>query len=89
MKSSTSRPSRAVWGGLFLGYFLLVLVPAAQAYLDPSSGSFFFQLLIGSLLGGAVTVKAFWGRIRGFFTRRAAKKGASEPEETGTDGRDD
>jgi hypothetical protein len=88
MKRSKRRRSRAVWGALFVGYFLLVLAPAAQAYLDPGSGSFIFQLLIGGLLGGAVAVKAFWGRIRGFFTRGGPKKGRSEPAEAGADGRD-
>jgi hypothetical protein len=88
MTRSKSRRSRAVWGAVFFAYFLLVLAPAAHAYLDPGSGSFFFQLLIAGLVGGAVTVRAFWGRIRGFFSRRGAKKETSPPAEAGADGGD-
>jgi hypothetical protein len=88
MERSTSRRSRAVWGAVFLAYFLLVLAPAAHAYLDPGSGSFLFQLLIGGLVGAAVTVRAYWGRIRAFFTRRSARKDSSGSAEVGADRRD-
>jgi hypothetical protein len=89
MTRSTSRRSRAVWGAVFSAYFLLVLAPAAHAYLDPGSGSFLFQLLIGGLVGAAVTVRAYWGRIRAFFARRGAKKEPSDSAGVGADRRDD
>jgi hypothetical protein len=75
MKRSESRRSRALWGSLFVAAFVLVLAPAAQAYVDPGTGSFFFQLLIGGLVGAAVAVKAFWGRIVSFFSRRGKDRG--------------
>ena len=62
--------SRFVWFTLFLLYFGVVAVPNAHAYIDPGSGSFIFQVLIGGLLAGGVAVKAFWRRISTFFTRR-------------------
>lgn len=37
-----------------------------SAYLDPGTGSYFFQILIGILLGSLVAIKIFWGRIRTF-----------------------
>lgn len=40
------------------------------AYVDPGTGSFFFQLLIGGVLGAGVAVKVFWKRIWAFVTRR-------------------
>jgi hypothetical protein len=40
------------------------------AYIDPGSGSYFFQLLIGGLLGAAVAVKLWWRRIWAFLTGR-------------------
>jgi hypothetical protein len=40
------------------------------AYIDPGSGSYFFQLLIGGLLGAAVAVKLWWRRIWAFLTER-------------------
>lgn len=36
-------------------------------YLDPGSGSFLIQLLIATLLGLAVAVRASWTRIKGWF----------------------
>ena len=38
-------------------------------YLDPGSGSFIIQLLIGAGAGILVTVGVFWERIKGFFGR--------------------
>ena len=57
---------------LLLAIFMLpALLPGdAQAYLDPGSGSFVFQILISALLGAAVVLKTSWGRIRNFFTRK-------------------
>jgi hypothetical protein len=47
------------------------LAPAQKvlAYLDPGSGSFLIQLLIGGLVGGAVAVRAYWSRIRAFLNK--------------------
>ncbi len=59
---------------LTLGLWLLVM-PTASAYIDPGSGSFVFQVLIGFALTAAVTVRTFWRRIREFLTARSARKG--------------
>jgi Na+/proline symporter len=53
-----------------------LLAPPAYAYVDPGTGSFVFQLIIGGALAVAVSVKLFWRRIVGIFTRRPA-----EPDE--------
>jgi hypothetical protein len=50
--------------------FWLLVVPAANAYVDPGTGSYIFQVLIGVFLGAAVAIKVFWRRIWGFFTRK-------------------
>ena len=55
--------------------FLAVSVPA-HAYIDPASGSFLLQLIIGGVTGAFVTMKLFWGRFR-----NRAKKVSSEPRE--------
>ena len=52
---------------------VLVLVRATVAYIDPGSGSFIFQMVIGGLLAIAVTVRAFWGRIVSVFRREPRK----------------
>ena len=38
-------------------------------YLDPGSGSFIIQLLIGAGAGILVTIGVFWDRIKRFFGR--------------------
>ena len=35
----------------------------AQAYLDPGTGSYLFQILIASLIGAAFAAKLFWKNI--------------------------
>jgi hypothetical protein len=49
--------------------FLLSPLLKPNAYLDPGSGSILLQLVIGGLLGLGFLIKAFWGRIKGFFHR--------------------
>ena len=53
---------------LILGYaiFLTVVPPYAYAYLDPGTGSYFLQLLIGGLLGALFSIKMFWKNIKNF-----------------------
>jgi hypothetical protein len=51
------------------------------AYLDPGSGSFILQLLIGALLAIGLAVRASWTRIRRFF--------GGKPPAEGEDGADD
>jgi cytochrome b len=69
---SSSR-SRAAWFVLAFLSFWLLTVPAAHAYVDPGTGSYIFQVLIGVFLGAAVAVKLFWRRIWGFVTRKPAR----------------
>jgi hypothetical protein len=55
---------------------LILMAKIARLYLDPSSGSFILQVLIAGLLGGLLTVKLFWGRIKSIVT------GTPPPTET-------
>jgi hypothetical protein len=65
--------SSAVWIAAFLLYFLVAAAPAAHAYIDPGTGSYVFQVVVGAILGAAVAIKVFWRRIWGFLTRRSVK----------------
>lgn len=56
--------------------FLLALLGAmflfpgrAWAYLDPGTGSFILQMLIGAVLGGLVAVGLFWRRFFAWLRR--------------------
>jgi len=51
-----------------------------HAYLDPGSGSFIFQLILASLLGAAIVVRAYWKRIVGFFKGTSAEDEEDEEE---------
>jgi Na+-driven multidrug efflux pump len=70
MNSTGSRLTLFV---LALLSFWLIVVPVANAYVDPGTGSYIFQVVIGVFLGAAVAVKVFWRRIWGFITRKPSQ----------------
>lgn len=47
----------------------LLLPGSTLAYLDPGTGSFIIQMLVGAVLGGLVAVGVFWRRVLGFLKR--------------------
>ncbi len=47
----------------------LLVVPAANAYIDPGSGSLIFQVVVGAAMAASLGVRVFWKRIIGFFRR--------------------
>ena len=49
----------------------------AAAYLDPGTGSFVIQCIVGGVLAAAFTVKQYWLAIKNFFT---GKKQATEQQ---------
>ena len=54
----------------------LVLLPGlAQAYLDPGTGSYVLQILIGALLGGLFAIGIFWRRVVAFVRRIFTRSG--------------
>jgi len=58
---------------------LLALPSTAHAYLDPGTGSYVVQLLIGGLLGGLFALGVFWRRVLAFF-KRLFRRGSSDEE---------
>jgi hypothetical protein len=52
-----------------------------MAYLDPGSGSYLIQILIAFLLGSAIAIRAFWGRIKSFFVKVFSRKSVEEDDE--------
>ena len=47
----------------------------AQAYIDPGAGSMFLQLVVAAIAGGLWTIKAYWRRLKDFFTRVSPSEG--------------
>ena len=66
MKFAPGRPARVL---LLLTLLLLALPSIAHAYLDPGTGSYVVQLLIGTLLGGLFALGVFWRRVVASFKR--------------------
>jgi len=63
---------------LALTLLAISLFPSvAFAYLDPGTGSYLFQILIGAFLGGLFAIKMYWRNIRTFIANRF-NRGASE-----------
>jgi hypothetical protein len=56
-----------------------ILLQLAYGYLDPGTGSYMLQLIIGGLMGGLLTVGLFWKRIvaavKRIFARRNSDAG--------------
>jgi hypothetical protein len=45
-------------------FFVILFTPTlASAYLDPGTGSYFFQLFIAFLVGALYSIKLFWNKI--------------------------
>jgi len=76
--------TRTVWAAVFFLYFFLITIPAAHAYVDPGTGSYVFQVLVGVFLGTAVAVKLWWKKLWGFVTRKRSTEAAAKSE-TSTD----
>jgi hypothetical protein len=77
VKHTSGRPARVL---LLLALLLLALPSTAHAYLDPGTGSYIVQLLIGTVLGGLFAVGMFWRRvvasIKRFFKRGSKDVGS-------------
>ena len=64
----------------FMLILLLVFARPAYGYIDPGTGSFLLQILIGSALGSLLVIKMFWRRITGFFAGLFGRKSSADDE---------
>jgi hypothetical protein len=74
VKFVPGRPDRVL---LLLVLALLLLPSTAQAYLDPGTGSYVLQLLLGTVLGGLFALGVFWRRVLAF-VKRLFKRGSGD-----------
>ena len=68
---------QAVCTRLAIAIPLLILSPAAFAYLDPSTGSMVVSALVGIVASIALAAKTYWYKIKRLF--RHSSKPAGEP----------
>jgi hypothetical protein len=66
---------------------VLLLTRSVEAYIDPGTGSYVFQLLIAGLLGAAFTAKVFWKRIAAFLTGVTKRSNSSKGDDSERDSR--
>ncbi len=57
---------------------LLLVVPAANAYIDPGTTSVIFQALIAGLAAAGTAITMFWSRIVSFFRRDSDRAGGHD-----------
>ena len=64
---------------LFLSLLFLIAPQQVQAYLDPSTGSFIIQILVGGGLGLFFVIKKYWSYFMGLLSKKS-KKTVNEKE---------
>ena len=72
--------SRMFLIAVFVLAFSLTIIPTANAYIDPGSGSFIVQMLVGAALGAGVALKVFWRRIVSLFSGRNKKSAEGDTQ---------
>ena len=55
-------------------FFITVFVQNAWAYIDPGTGSYIFQILIGLFVAAGYVIKIFWRSILTFFSNLFSKE---------------
>lgn len=53
------------------GILVLLLIPhqSAHAYIDPGTGSYILQLIVGGSLAGVFLAKMYWKKLVSVFSR--------------------
>lgn len=57
----------------FCAVLSLLFSTSAYAYLDPATGSYVVQVIIGVVVSSLYVLKMYWRRIKGFFSIRSEK----------------
>ena len=73
--------SKVVSASLITLLLLIITEQQADAYLDPGSGSLVFQVIIGTLLAGLLTLRIFYERIKYFIVHGLFRRRRSEGNE--------
>lgn len=53
----------------------------AQAYLDPGTGSFLFQIIVGGVLSALFAIKLYFRKIKSFFSKKVKPEKNEQPKE--------
>ena len=58
---------------------VLVMYDYAQAYIDPSTGSYILQILLAGILGGLYAMKSYWRQLKAFFSKKSEETNEDSP----------
>ena len=58
---------------LFMLTFLFVFPGEVHAYIDPGSGSYLTQIILGFVFGGLFMIKLYWNKIKNAIFRNRSK----------------
>ena len=70
----------AVYISVMSALFVLMFSREAWAYIDPGSGSFIIQMIIGALCGMLFALKIFWKQVKYFFSNLFTRRQKEENE---------
>jgi hypothetical protein len=65
---------KIIYGLSLLLALQVLLAQNANAYLDPGTGSYVFQVLIATLIGALFTIKMYWQKIKNSIVNLFTKK---------------
>jgi hypothetical protein len=65
---------------LLLLFFFTLSAQPAHAYLDPGTGSYLLQLIIGGALGGIFILKNYWHKLTSLFIKKSPKTQTSDTD---------
>jgi hypothetical protein len=52
----------------------LLISQHSYAYLDPGTGSYLLQIIVGAFAGGLFLIKTYWGNLKTYFGAKKANK---------------
>ncbi len=61
-------------------FLFLALTTPSYGYIDPGTGSYVIQILIGAFVAVSLGIRIFWRRILDFFGKIFSKKNDSPKE---------
>lgn len=64
----------------FFSLFCVLFANPAQAYIDPGTGSFLLQIMVGTVLSGVVALKLFWNELKLKMRRLVKLKSGHRPD---------
>lgn len=69
---------------ILIVFFVICLVfpQKSYAYLDPGTGSYFFQIFIAILIGGLFSIKVFWHKIKSVFMYLFSRRKGHKKDES-------